>query len=52
MEELNLKEQKEVEGGSITAATVGVALLGVSVGVVIGAALAIGVCYVVKRCCQ
>jgi len=51
MEELNNTELQEINGGSITLAAVGCAVLGVSTGVVIGAALAVGVCYAVRKIC-
>jgi hypothetical protein len=53
MGELDVKELKEIEGGAIgSAAAVGAALLGVGAGVVIGALLAVCVCYVIKKCCE
>ena len=49
MQELQNNELQEIDGGAITAAAVGCALLGIGSGVVIGAAVAIGVCYVVRK---
>jgi lactobin A/cerein 7B family class IIb bacteriocin len=49
LEDLNHDELKEVNGGSVTAAAVGCALLGVGTGVILGAALAVGVCYLVRK---
>ena len=52
LKDLSHDELKEVNGGSITAAAVGCAFLGVGVGVVAGAAIAVGVCYLVRKLVQ
>jgi TRAP-type mannitol/chloroaromatic compound transport system permease large subunit len=49
MQELKSTDLQQVNGGAITAAAVGCALLGVGTGVAIGAVVAIGVCYAVRK---
>jgi len=52
MQELDNTELKEINGGSLSVAAIGCAVLGVSSGVLIGAALAVGVCYAVRYMCK
>ena len=51
MRELDQTELREYNGGSITAAAVGCAMLGIGAGVIIGVVLAVGVCYAVRKLC-
>ena len=49
MQDLKNTELQEVNGGALTAAAVGCALLGIGSGAIFGAVVAIGVCYAVRK---